>query len=242
MPLNSRASDHGSPARKRPLSCPRRMTSACSTDRPLEVGGQVGPRRGSRARAPSFPPSAGRAGRSGDGHGRSRPRSRRWRAGLERSGGRTHRGLELGGELARRVVARSRGRGRPCSRRTSTPTRPRTRPAPPPPSAWPRGTPWPRRPPRRRRAAARAPAPGGAGVVGCGDRGPRPRRRGRSRLGVARPLGSVVAVEAELAAAQLADGEEVALVALVVVRAELHVARRGRRWWRASTGSSPCPP
>src|SRR5690606_21614257 len=37
------------------------------------------------------------------------------------------------------------------------------------------------------------------------------------------PLGAVVAVEAELAAAQLADGEEVALVALAVPRAELDV-------------------
>src|SRR5947209_8165733 len=40
------------------------------------------------------------------------------------------------------------------------------------------------------------------------------------------PLGAVVAVEAELAVAQLADGEEVALVALVVVGPELDVAGR----------------
>src|SRR4051794_21445752 len=45
----------------------------------------------------------------------------------------------------------------------------------------------------------------------------------RSGRGVRRPLRAVVAVEAELTAPQLADGEEVALVALVVVRPELDV-------------------
>src|SRR5581483_11808633 len=44
--------------------------------------------------------------------------------------------------------------------------------------------------------------------------------------GVRRPLGTVVAVEAQLAAPQFADGEEVALVALAVVRTELDVGRR----------------
>src|SRR5437588_3707809 len=48
----------------------------------------------------------------------------------------------------------------------------------------------------------------------------------REPLVVRRPLGAVIAVEAELAAAELADGEEVALVALVVVGAELDVAGR----------------
>ena len=63
-----------------------------------------------------------------------------------------------------------------------------------------------------------------------------------SRGRVRGPLGAVVAVEAQLAAAQLADGEEVALVALAVPRAELDVACRGRRWWPASSGCAPCPP
>src|SRR5262249_40473307 len=45
-------------------------------------------------------------------------------------------------------------------------------------------------------------------------------------FGVRWPLGTVVALEAELAAAQFADGEEVALVALAAVWAELDVGAR----------------